>query len=219
MPFLVGLADDNTKRYFETHRTLYEEQVLQPLMSLVVAIGDELRERVSPAIRSEPKIGKSMFRINRDLRFSKDKTPYHTYLDSVYWEGDSPRASPGFILRITPDEVIIGAGVVGLFGERLERWRTAVLDDDRGIELATLIEATRCRLRGATLTEPTRKRVPKGFPADHPRADLLRRDGLHLSTALAMPDSVTSASFATWCLERHVQLADLHRWLVRELGG
>lgn len=218
MPFLDGLAADNSKTYFDDHRTVYEQQVFLPLKSLVVAIGEQLRERVSDGIKAVPKVGKSMFRINRDLRFSKDKTPYHTYLDSVYWEGESPRSSPGFILRITPDEVVVGAGVFGLADERLERWRSAVLDDVRGAELVALIDAGRTELKGATLSQPTRARVPKGFPSDHPRADLLRSDGLHLSATVPTPASITSARFAKWCVDRHAKLAGLHHWLVREVG-
>ncbi len=219
MAFLDGLAADNTKRYFDAHRTVYDRQVVAPLKSLVVALGDALRERVSVDIRSEPKVGRSMFRINRDLRFSKDKTPYNAYLDAVFWEGESPRTSPAFILRIAPDDVVVGAGVFGLAGDRLTRWRDAVDDDVRGGQLVEIIERATSSLRGATMSEPTRKRVPKGFPPDHPRADLLRRDGLHVSASRPTPKSLESARFVGWCADRHAELGELHRWLVREIGG
>ena len=134
------------------------------------------------------------------------------------WEGSSPRTSPGFILRLTPDEVVVGAGVFGLTDDRLERWRSAVLDPERGTELVSVIERGASALRGATLSEPTRKTVPRGLPSDHERADLLRRDGVHLSATLPTPASITSARFVTWCADRHAKLADLHRWLVREVG-
>jgi uncharacterized protein (TIGR02453 family) len=218
MGFLEGLSVDNSVSWFDAHRPTYEQQVFAPLKSLVVAVGEQLQDRVGPGIRFEPKVGKSMFRINRDLRFSKDKTPYHTHLDAVFWEGSRPRSSPGFILRIAPDEVVVGAGVFGLAGERLDRWRAAVLDDDRGPELVDVIDESRTALRGATLSEPTRKSVPRGLPADHPRADLLRRDGLHLSATVPTPALITSARFARWVVDRHAELAGLHRWLVRELG-
>ena len=218
MAFLEGLAVDNSKTYFDAHRSVYEQQVFAPLKSLVVAVGEQLQNRVSPEVSFEPKVGRSMFRINRDLRFSKDKTPYHTYLDAVFWEGSSPRTSPGFILRVAPDEVVVGAGVFGLADDRLERWRAAVLDDERGVELVDLIDRSRGALRGATLSEPTRKRLPRGLPADHPRADLLERDGFHLSATVSTPRSVTSPRFATWVADRHAELAGLHHWLVREVG-
>ena len=75
LAFLDGLAGDNSKAYFDAHRTTYEQQVCTPLKSLVVALGEQLRNRVSDDISFEPKVGRSMFRINRDLRFAKDKTP------------------------------------------------------------------------------------------------------------------------------------------------
>jgi hypothetical protein len=131
--FLAGLAEDNSKSYFDRHRRVYEEQVARPMKSLVVDVGARLADRVAPGIRAEPKVGRSLFRINRDLRFSADTTPYH------------------------PD-----------------------VDDAPGGALAEAIAAVRRRLPGATLPEATRAKVPKGYPDDHPRADLLRRDAMHL---------------------------------------
>ena len=133
--FLDGLAAENTKAYFGTHRATYDAQVFAPLKSLVNALGEQLQHRVSDGLRYEPKVGKSLFRINRDLRFSTDKTPYHTHLDVVVWEGESPRSSPGFILRIAPHEVVVGAGVFARTDDRLARWRNAV-DGERGARLA-----------------------------------------------------------------------------------
>lgn len=219
MSFLGGLAAENTKTYFDAHRDVYETRVVSPLKTLVVAVGGQLRDRVSDGIEFAPKVGRSMFRINRDLRFSKDKTPYHAHLDLIFWEGASPRSSPGFILRITPDEVIIGSGIFGLKGGQLERWRAAVDDARSGDELVALIDAATVAVPGATLSEPSRNRVPKGYPADHPRADLLRHDGVHLSASVPTPAAIASAQFATWCADRYVKLAGVHRWLVREVGS
>lgn len=79
--FLAGLEADNTAAYFQANRRVYDEQVRGPLQQLCVAVGERLAAGLVPEIRYEPKVGKSMFRINRDLRFSKDKTPYHPHLD------------------------------------------------------------------------------------------------------------------------------------------
>lgn len=219
LAFLDGLAAENTKAYFDAHRATYDEQIVVPLKCLVMTIGERLQRQVSAGIRYEPKVGQSLFRINRDLRFARDQTPYHVHLDLVVWEGEHPRSSPGFILRIAPDEVVVGAGVFRLADDRLARWRTAVADDERGTRLVELIDAACLALPGASMSEPTRKRVPKGFPTDHERGALLRSDGLHVSAASPTPASITSPQFATWCVDRQVKLAEVHRWLVAELDG
>ena len=206
MAFMAGLEADNTKRYFDEHRVVYDQQVATPLKQLVVAVGEQLADGPAPQIQFEPKIGKSMFRINRDLRFSKDKTPYHPHLDVAWWQGDKAKTSPAFICRIRPDEVLTGVGVYALSSDRLDSFRSSIVSE-AGAELATSIEAITSSIRGATLSEPTRKRVPKGFDPEHPRADLLRFDGLHLSVREKTPASITSARFArsqpqSWWFQR-----------------
>ncbi len=216
--FLRGLASDNSKSYFADNRRIYEKQVAIPMKSLVVTLGDELRTRINPSIRSEPKIGGSMFRINRDLRFTEDKTPYHTYLDAVFWEGESSRSSPGFILRIAPESVVLGAGVFVLTGARLDRYRHAVIDAATGEELDAIIDEVQNSVRGSVISEPRRAAVPRGFPADHPRVELLQRDGFHMSVEVPVPDLITSEKFVPWCADHLERFAPLERWLVTNVG-
>lgn len=213
MSFLAGLEADNSKAYFDAHRAVYDEQVARPLKQLVGAVGVRLVDGPAPGVSYEPRIGKSMFRINRDLRFGTDKTPYHPHLDLVWWEGEHPKTSPGFILRIRPDTVLTGVGVFALVGDRLERYRAAVVGAD-GEDLGRIVDSTIGAVRGAALSEPTRRRVPAGFDAEHPRARYLRHDGLHLSASAPTPPSITSARFAGWVADRLGRYADLHRWLV-----
>lgn len=219
MSFLDGLAADNSKVYFDEHRKIYDQQIAAPMKSLVVAVGDGLRTRVNDAIDFEPKLGKSLFRINRDLRFAKDKTPYNTYLDAVWWQGASPRTSPGFILRISPAEVLTGVGIFGMDGARLETFRAAMLEESVGGEFDELIASTKRTMRGATLSEPQRERVPKGMPTDHPRSEMLKYERFHVSASAATPKVVTTPKFADWVVDRYEKAAPLHRWLVDNVGG
>ena len=78
--FLAGLAADNTKTYFDGNRDTYTNDVAAPLRALVVAIGHRLRDKTVPDICFEPTVGKSLFRINRDTRYSADKTPYRPWV-------------------------------------------------------------------------------------------------------------------------------------------
>ena len=213
MSFLEGLDADNSKSYFDANRTIYDEQVALPLKQLVVAVGDRLVESVAPGIEYEPKVGRSLFRINRDLRFGKDKTPYNTHLDAVWWQGEHTKTSPGYIMRIMSDSTLTGVGIYGLDGDRLTRYRDAVVGRP-GEQLAAIVSGLEGSVRGASMSEPSRKRVPKGYDPEHPRAAYLLHDGFHVSARAATPASITSARFATWVADRLATYAELHRWLV-----
>ena len=211
--FLAGLEADNTKAYFDANRAIYDEHVRRPLQLLCLAVGERMADGPAPEIDFEPKVGRSMFRINRDLRFSKDKTPYHPHLDLAWWQGDHPKTSPAFILRIRHDEMLTGVGVFALTDDRLERFRSAVVADT-GAELERIVDQVTDTVPTASLSEPSRKRVPKGFDPDHPRASFLLHDGLHLSGVEPTPATVTTPDFADHVAQRFGAYVDLHRWLV-----
>lgn len=213
MSFLAGLAADNSKAYFDAHRAVYDTQVATPLKSLVVALGDRIAEELDPRISYEPRIGRSLFRINRDLRFSADTTPYHTHLDAVFWHGESSRTDPAYMLRITADDVYTGVGCFGLKGERLGSYRAAIAGDP-GAELVAAVDGVRAEWPDAALGEATRKRVPPGFDVDHPRADFLRRDSFHLGVTRPTPPEISDASLVDGLVERFAVVAPVHRWLV-----
>lgn len=211
--FLRDLADHNDTAWFDRNRGTYEACVREPAKAFVVALGHALRERGLRRVQAEPAVGRSLFRINRDTRFSADPTPYKPYVDVVVWEGPDPRRSPVFLLRISGTEVTTGAGVLALRDERLTRFRHAVADESSGSELTRALAAVTAAVPGAKITAPTRKRVPSGFPTDHPRAELLKLDGLHAATTEPLPDTSTSR-FVDWVADRQVAYAPLHRWLV-----
>ena len=213
LEFLEGLAADNSREYFDIHRDTYESALLQPAKGFVVALGDELRARVSPAIRAEPRINGSILRINRDTRFSADKRPYKEHLDFWFWEGEAPsRERPGLFVRLRPATVTLGAGMHRFEPEALAAYRAAVADEasGRGLEQA-IVDAM--GVRGATVGGLQYKRVPRGFDADHPRAELLRHSALYVSGDWKLPRSVSSPAFVGWTAEKLERIAPVERWL------
>lgn len=217
--FLAGLAANNTRGWFEANRGTYDEAIARPARAFVGALGPELRKTISPGIEFEPRVGKSLFRINRDLRFSKDKTPYNPWLDLVFWEGPNARTAPSLFLRIAATEVVLGAGVFALRGSDLDRYRDTVANTTRGADLSSILARLRREWPHVETNEPTRARVPAGFPQDHPQADLLRRDALHAALRLPVPRTLHAARFTGWCCERYRSFAPLHRWLVETLSS
>ena len=94
--FFNGLRKNNTKEWFQDHKQDYEDHVKQPSMEFVMAMGEKLKT-VAPKIHAIPKVNQSLFRLNRDTRFSKDKRPYKANLGIWFWEGDRKRMEcPGF---------------------------------------------------------------------------------------------------------------------------
>ena len=217
LEFLAGIAADNTRAYFNAHRTTYEAALLQPAKDFVVALGAELRARVSPGLRAEPRINGSILRINRDTRFSADKRPYKEHLDLWFWEGEAPsRERPGYFVRLRPETVVLGAGIHRLEAAPLAAFRAAVDDDRMGDVLETAIEDAMMR-RGVTLGGLAYKRVPRGYDADHPRAELLRHSALYVSGEWKLPRVVSSSKFVGWAADRLVELAPVERWLTAVL--
>ncbi|HEX9783748.1 MAG TPA: DUF2461 family protein, partial [Opitutaceae bacterium] len=98
--FLRAFGENNDKAWFDAHRADYESAYLAPARSFVAALGPRL-QRISPAVAFAPKVNGSIFRINRDVRFFKDKWPYKDHIDLWFWRGDRRGwDSPGFFFRM-----------------------------------------------------------------------------------------------------------------------
>ena len=167
--FLGDLSRNNSRDWFSTQEQRYEDQLKAPAQLLMEQIAGDIARDGGPALRLK------VFRPHRDVRFSRDKTPYHTHLHML-WSADRPGPSqPGFFFGISPDYVTLGGGVMGFDKPALEAWRASV-DAQDGATLAQMIsEVTQ---RGFALRDPELKRVPAPYPVDHPRADFLRRKSL-----------------------------------------
>src|SRR6202022_4063102 len=150
LQFFHGLKRDNSKAYFEGHRSVYEDQVRQPMEALLGELERDLGSDVEVKI----------FRLNRDLRFSPDKRPYKEHL-GAYLAGE--RAS-GVYLQVSDDGVYVAIGSHEMAPDQLTRFRDAVGGKD-GEKLARIIAAL--VKDGYQVTEPSFKRVPAGYPADH----------------------------------------------------
>jgi uncharacterized protein (TIGR02453 family) len=209
--FFDCLAADNRREWFQAHREAYETLFLEPARQLVLALG-ELLPHLGSNIHAEPKIHGSILAITRDTRFSADKTPYKTYLDLWFWQGDGPsRECPGYFFRLSGQSLILGAGMHAFSAEgALERYRQAVLDPERGQRLKAAAEAVGMdRIRGRTY-----KRVPHGLPLDHPRSDWLRHSGLFAEVDQPLPPELYTPALPELCVAHFARLAPLQQWLV-----
>lgn len=214
--FLQGLQEHNDKAWFDAHRAEYEEHYLEPAKAFVTALAPAL-EKWRPGLHAEPRVNGSIFRINRDVRFSKDKTPYKHHLDLWFWEGEGRNfACPGLFFRLLPGELIMGVGLHKLDKDWLRKYRAAILDDATAKDLQKVL--TRVEKAGYAIGGRNLARVPRGLPPDHPRADLLRHDGITATLETPLPKDLYTANFTKFCLGHFKAMLPLHTWLV-ELGS
>ena len=213
--FLANLAENNEREWFNAHKSDYKNHVEKPAQELVATLGERLQS-ISPAIIFDTRANGSgsMMRIYRDTRFSKDKTPYNPYVTMAFWEGSSKKttAYSGFFLRVEPTGVGLMVGTRGFDKERLAAYRTAVSDPTLGTELETIIANMQDKFE---IQGEHYKRVPHGFDADHPRADLLRYNSLHAFYFTIPPQYLTSPDLVEQCMIQFEQMVPLHHWLVK----
>ena len=207
---LAGLEQDNSKAFFEAHRAVYDAGVVAPAKRFVVELADALSARVSPGVVAEPKVDGSLFRLHRDTRFGKDKSPYKTLQALFVGEGPSKKVSSGVYLALHPARVNLGVGSMML--PDLSRWREGLVGHGDAFR-AALAEAERSSA-GLGTSEPVLKRVPKGYDPDHPLERFLRMKHFHASVTLPAPKTIARRGFLDWCLRRFEPMGALHRWLV-----
>ena len=212
LDFLRELGSED-KAWFDANRKVYDEQVVAPTKAFVVALGERLAERMSPAIVAQPKANGSIAPINNDIRFSPDKPPYKDHLLLKFWEGENKKMAATLHVRLSSEDVGFATGAML---PSLDRWRELIDDDATGEPLAKALAALG-KGRDLSVAGEGYKRVPKPYGEDHPRAALLKHKWFQARWPEPVPDSVHSAAFVEFCSERLEACADVHRWLVANL--
>lgn len=175
--FLKELSCNNTRDWFHANKPRYESQLKTPSQLLQEQLCADLKKRHDSPVTAK------LFRPQRDIRFSKDKTPYHTHLHML-WQVRGP-LDFGLFLGIAPSSCRLGGGVMGFDKTQLLTWRASV-DSAQGSAIATALESL--AQQGFTGGDPELKRVPSAYDKDHPQAELLRRKSLTLWRDLPASD-------------------------------
>ncbi len=198
--FLKDLASSNNREWFQENKERYERQVKEPALRFITDFAPHLK-KTSPHFRADPRaVGGSLFRIYRDVRFSKDKSPYktHTGIQFRHDQGKDAHA-PGFYLHIEPGQVFAGVGSWHPDSATLRLFREAIVEDPGGWKRAARGKRFRSifELEGESLVRP-----PRGFDPEHPLVeDLMRKDFIgvsHLSQN-AVTDPGFMHEFAKMC--------------------
>ena len=213
--FLRELGRNNEKAWFDAHRADYEAHYLEPAKAFVEAAGPRV-ERFAPHISWEPRVNGSLFRVNRDIRFSKDKTPYKDHIDLWFWEGDRKTALSGFYLRVRAMSVEFGVGAHRFSKEALLRYRESLTDDAAAKSLVSMIK--RFERNGYRIFGKTYKQVPRGFVGGVAAQELVLFSGLAAGAERKSPPEIRSAKFLAYCSKEWKKLAPLHQWLMEHVG-
>lgn len=211
--FFMELGQNNNKPWFVQHRGEFEDYIMTPARQFVREMGDKLR-KISPDVHADPRVNKSIFRIYRDIRFSKDKTPYKTHLVLWFWEGSRPKLeNSGYYFRLEPPNLMVGVGMFVFPKPLLKIYRDSVVDSEHGPALVRAIETVASK--GAyDIGGKHYKRVPRGYDAEHENASLLLYNGLHVGIKTPIPEELHSEELLDYCFGIYRDMFPVHRWLL-----
>jgi uncharacterized protein (TIGR02453 family) len=219
--FLRGLARHNDREWFERHRAAYETELRDPLRALVEEMDVRLA-RIAPELVGDPR--RSIFRIHRDVRFSKDKSPYKTNAACQFYHHDAGRgagqdaegAGAGLYFQIAEGECFVAGGIWMPARPALERIREAVAEEPEA--LGRIVRTSGFRRRFGSLSEEAMlSRLPRGYAEGHPAERWLRYKSFTASRMLTEREVASRRLAAT--LERDfAALVPLVRWLNGAIG-
>jgi uncharacterized protein (TIGR02453 family) len=200
LAFYEGLERNNTKAYWTANKNAYDQHVRAPLAALL----DDLAPEFGDA---------KIFRPNRDIRFSADKSPYKTYQGAIA----GPAPGVGFYVQVDANGLLAGGGYHSHSSAQVDRYRAAVDADGPGAELAAIVdglEAVGFSTEGEQL-----KTRPRGFAADHPRVDLLRYKSLMELKQFGAPDWLSTPAALDEVRKSWRALVPLNDWIMAHVGA
>ncbi len=208
--FFRALARNQRREWFAMHREEYERGWLAPMKALLT----ELHARLEPLYRHDPLGEPKIFRIHRDVRFSKDKAPYKTHIGGYLplgGTGHGPSAAAAAYVHVGAEEFFVAAGQYMMDAGQLGRFRAALVDE-RGDQLAKVLRSL-ARAGYEIGSHDTLQRVPRGFDPAHPRADLLKRKGLIVAFPSPPRDRLVSRALVEWLVAHAKRAVPVVEWL------
>jgi uncharacterized protein (TIGR02453 family) len=195
--FYEGLQADNSKTYWLANKNTYDDKVYAPMAALVAEL--------------EPEFGTArIFRPYRDVRFSKDKSPYKTGIFCTLESG-------GYV-GFRAEGLTVGRGYHRMAPDQIERYRQAVADETTGAELVAVLD----KLTRAQVTvegSESLRSAPRGYPKDHPRIDLLRHRGLYAWRSWPVAAWLGTPAAKKRVVDMLRAAEPLQSWLERNVGG
>jgi uncharacterized protein (TIGR02453 family) len=210
--FFRKLARNQNREWFQAHKGEYEDGYVAPMTALL----EEVRPRIAPFFDRYDVGGPKIFRIYRDVRFSKDKTPYKTHIGGYLPLVSGTKASGRWELPVPlyvqlGAETFVGAGSYMLAPEQISHLRSAIDDAQRGVALVKLCD--KLAKAGYAISGEALKTVPRGYDPEHPRAEWLKRKSLTIDSPPLPRDLLGSRRLIDWLVKATKPVAPLMIWL------
>ena len=200
LSFYEGLEADNSREHWQAHRSTYENEVREPMLALLDALEAEFGEA-------------RLFRPNRDVRFSADKSPYKTHQGALVGVG----TSLGYYVQLSAEGLRAGGGFRATSPGQTARFRAAVDAPSTGIELERLVTAMRSK--SFEVVGDAVKTAPRGYAADHPRIETLRHKELMVVRDLGAPAWLHTRRALTQVRDTWRAARPLVQWLETNVGA
>ena len=199
LDFYVRLGQENTREFWQANKATYDACVREPMAALLDELAGEFGEG-------------TVFRPQRDIRFSRDKSPYKTY------QGGFVALFPGtgYYVQLDSTGLLAGGGFHAHATAQVDRFRAAVDERHRGEQLAAVVAAL--VEDGFEVGGEAVKTKPRGFPADHPRIDLLRHKALTVGRPFGSPDWLASPEALAHVRNTWREVRPLNEWLAAHVG-
>jgi uncharacterized protein (TIGR02453 family) len=212
--FFEDLKTNNNRVWFNENKNRYYSSVVNPISEFIVCIAPRLKKISRHYIANPRPSGGSMFRIYRDTRFSKDKTPYKTHAGVQFrHEAGKDAHAPGFYVHLAGDGVFFGGGVWNPAGPQLSRIRDYIADNARS--WARIVNARKVKDVGG-IKGDSLKRPPRGFDAKHVHIEDLKRKSFYIMTEVA-PEHAFKPEFIDEVTEGFRRAMPLNRFITGAL--
>jgi uncharacterized protein (TIGR02453 family) len=208
--FLKKLKKNNNREWFHARKDEYDEVVKFPMQCLIATLREKLRDEI-PEIEFNPK--RSIFRIHRDVRFSKNKAPYKTNIAASFELRGKKQSfeTPGLYIHLSLGEVFIGGGMYMPYGDQLKAIRKCIID--KPDEFLAVVEDKRFKkVFGGIMGEKLQK-APLGIAKDHPMIEHLKHKQFFVGKEWKDESAVYSKKFADTVASLFVETMPLVRWL------
>ncbi len=209
--FLEDLKENNTKVWFENNRHIWEEHILRPNVDFIEEMGETLQILV-PTIKAKPKVSGSLFKIYRDVRFSKDKTPMKDKIGILFWQGLAHRMqSSSFYIFYDINQYYIATGIRSFKAPLLKTYREYIKNEARRIELHNILEEL--KTKGYYFPEPKYKRLPLGFKEDDKYAYLSLYNAIFSYKTYELDEVFFTEDIVSKTFNIYQDMYELQQWL------
>ncbi len=210
LQLLSEIRTNNNKEWFETQRSVYEKEILEPSRKFVVEMGEHLQALV-PTINAEPRVNGSLFRIYRDSRFHR-VDPIKTHIGFVFWQGGGKRMqSSYYYMHFDADTLFFAAGMRRFKPPMLAAYRDYIKNEQHREALHRILETL--KVNGYQIPEMRYKRYPRGFNAEMPHAYLSLFDSMYAFTTRKPDKAFFNDQLPVMAYDIYEEMFALQQWV------